>query len=103
MGRRKKQRSATLAEVHPDWVVSEEIQINGRNVVRGTELSITAERGRFLFVKHVQTPTAEWIDVIGGPKGIKMFRSFRPDRVKRVHWKNKLRESFKHSEKLESS
>jgi hypothetical protein len=103
MGRSKKKRSRTLEEVHPDWVVSEEIQINGRNVAKGTELSIVEERGRFIFVKHVQTPTAEWIDVIGGPKGVRVFRSFRSDRVKRVHWKNKLRESFKNSEKLESS
>jgi hypothetical protein len=103
MGRRKKKRSNTLEEAHPDWVVTEEIQINGRNVVAGTELSISDERGRFVFVKHVQTPTAEWVDVIGGPKGVRVFRSFRTERVKRVHWKNKLRESFKYSEKRESS
>lgn len=95
MGRRKKKRSADIAEIHPDWVISEEVQINGRNVVAGTELSITSERGRFKFVKHVQTPTAEWIDVIGGPERYKVFRSFRTDRVKRVHWKNRMRESTK--------
>jgi len=95
MGRRKKKQSNTLAEVHPDWVVSEEVQINGRNVVVGTELSITEERGRFKFLKHVKTPTAEWIDVIGGPEKYRMCRSFRPDRVKRVHWKTKMRESQK--------
>lgn len=91
MGRRKKKRCNEISEIHPDWVISDEIQINGRNVVAGTELSITSERGRFKFVKHVQTPTAEWIDVIGGPERYKIFRSFRPDRVKRVHWKNKMR------------
>lgn len=79
--------------MHPDWVVSEEIQINGRNVVVGTELSIVDERGRFRFLQHVQTPTAEWIDVIGGPEKVRMYRSFRPERVKRVHWKNRMRES----------
>jgi len=92
MGRRKKKIS-NLAEAHPDWVVSEEIQINGRNVVVGTELSISNERGRFKFIKHVKTPTAEWIDVIGGPEKYRMCRSFRLDRVRRVHWKNKMRES----------
>jgi hypothetical protein len=103
MGRNKKKRSKTLEEVHPDWTVTEEMQINGRNVTKGTELSITEERGRFVFIKHVQTPATEWIDVIGGPKGVRVFRSFRTDRVKRVHWKNRLRESFKNSEKPESS
>lgn len=95
MGRKKKKRSNSLEEMHPDWVISKEIQINGRNVVVGTELSITDERGRFKFLQHVQTPTAEWIDVIGGPTGTRMFRSFRSERVKRVHWKNKMRESAK--------
>lgn len=103
MGRRKKKRSNSLEEVHPDWVVTDEMQINGRYVVAGTELSIENERGRFVFVKHVQTPTAEWVDVIGGPKGVRVFRSFRTEKVKRVHWKNKLRESFKDSGKPESS
>lgn len=96
MGRKKK-KANSLADVHPDWIVSEEMQINGRNVVVGTELSITNERGRFKFIKYVQTPTAEWIDVIGGPEKCRMCRSFRPDRVKRVHWKNKMRASKKES------
>lgn len=92
MGRRRK-KPAPLSEVHPDWVVSDRIQINGRYVTAGTELSIIDERGRSRFIKHVQTPTAEWIDVVGGMSGHKAFRSFRSDRVKRVHWKNKLREN----------
>lgn len=95
MGKSKKKKINLLSDIHPDWVITEEIQINGRNVVVGTELSITEERGRFKFVKHVRTPTAEWIDVVGGSTGHKSFRSFRPDRVKRVHWKNRLRESVK--------
>lgn len=89
----QRKKPPTLAEVHPDWVISEEMQINGRNVSAGTELSITNEKGRFLFIKHVTTPTAEWIDVIGGATGHKASRSFRSDRVKRVHWKNKTREN----------
>lgn len=92
---RKKKKTNRLEEVHPDWIVSEEIQINGRNVSAGTELSILGERGRFLFVKHVQTPTAEWIDVVGGVERYKVFRSFRSNKVKRVHWKNKTRENSK--------
>lgn len=94
MGRKKKEKPVPV-NMHPDWVISEEMQINGRNVVVGTELSILDERGRFKFIQHVKTPTAEWIDVIGGPDKYRMYRSFRPERVKRVHWKNKMRESTK--------
>jgi hypothetical protein len=94
MGRsKKKKRSNPLSEVHPDWVVTDQIQINGRYVSAGTELSILGERGRFIFIKHVQTPTAEWIDVVGGPERYRAYRSFRSDRVKRVHWKNRTRQN----------
>jgi hypothetical protein len=103
MGRTKKKRSNSLEEVHPDWIVSDEIQVHGRKVSKGTELSIISERGRFRFVKHVRTPTAEWIDVVGGMKGVSMSRSFRVEKIKTVHWKNRLRESQKPIEKLESS
>lgn len=71
-----------------NWEVSTEMQINGRYVEPGTELKIQGERGRFRFIKHVLTSTAEWIDVWGGPKGAESIRSFRTDRVKRVHYKN---------------
>jgi hypothetical protein len=66
---------------------------NGRNLVKGTELSIRDERGRFQFIRHVYNPRldVEWIDVVGGPNGSKQYRSFNPQRVKRVHWKNKIR------------
>lgn len=71
-----------------DWEVSTEMQINGRYVEPGTELKISGERGRFRFVKHVVASSGEWIDVWGGPKGSESMRSFRSDRVKRVHYKN---------------
>jgi hypothetical protein len=93
MGKSKKKKSNLLSEIHPDWVVTEQIQINGRYVSSGTELSILGERGRFVFIKHVQTPTAEWIDVVGGPERHRTYRSFRSDRVKRVHWKNRTRQN----------
>ena len=69
--------------------VTTELQINGRNVAVGTELSIKGERGRFRFLKHMATATTEWIDVWGGPSGREQMRSFRPDRVKTVHYVNK--------------
>jgi len=86
MGRRKK----AVKEDNPsaDWEITYEMQINGRNVEPGTELKIEGERGRFRFIKHVVSGDAEWVDVWGGPKHAQQWRSFRVDRVKRVHYKN---------------
>ena len=70
------------------WVINEEIQLNGRNVTKGTELKITGERGRYRFMKQVLNGDKEWIDVYGGPKGAESIRSFRSERVKTVHYKN---------------
>ena len=93
MGRRKK--VVNLDAYVPEWVVSETIKVNGRVVEQNTELSIKGESGRFLFIKHVKTPTCEWIDCIGGKnERYKQFRSFRPDQIKTVHWKNKTRKNI---------
>lgn len=70
------------------WICETEIQVNGRNVSFGTELKIRGVRGRFRFVKKVTTPTTEWIDVWGGPKGAESMRSFRLGQIKTVHYKN---------------
>lgn len=75
------------AEFPEDWVVSTEIQVHGRHVVPGTELKIAGKRGRFRFIKHVQTSTTEWVDVWGGPVGGEQWGSFHVDKVKRVHSK----------------
>jgi len=84
MGKKKK------VVAHPtSWIVSSEIQVNGRIVSVGTEVSIRGESGRFRFMKHVKTDTSEWIDVIGGKKGYSTYRSFTVDRVKTVHYKNR--------------
>ena len=92
MGRRKNKKETVRADAH--WVVTTELQINGRNVVPGTELKIAGERGRFRFIKHVDTGEAVWIDVWGGPKGGETWRSFRPDQVKTVHYKNRTTENL---------
>jgi len=70
-----------------DWEEYNHASIRGRHVTRGTELSIRGERGRFRFLKRVVRPAlgVEWIDVWGGPKGAPQWRSFHPDRVRRVH------------------
>lgn len=87
MGRKKKPANETVsASAH--WIVKEEVMINNRHVGRGTELSISGERGRFRFLKHVVNGDKEWIDVVDKFKSI---RSFRPEQVKRVHYKNKIR------------
>ena len=102
MGRRKK---VDIKENDPseNWVITESMVVNGRHVEKGTEISIKDERGRYQFVRHVYNPRVdvEWIDVVGGRKGVKEFRSFRPDRVKRVHWKNKMRPSKDSAKKVE--
>lgn len=94
MGRKKKPtHAADYVNPSAHWVVSEEWTTHGRNLIKGTEVSIRGERGRFQFVRHVYNPKneKEWVDVIGGPTGTKQFRSFHPERIKTVHWKNKIR------------
>lgn len=90
MGRKKKDSGPRVPRPDDLWVITTELQINGRYVSKGTELKIQGERGRFRFIKHVKTEAdIEWIDVWGGPKGAESIRSFRPDRIKTVHYKNK--------------
>ena len=96
MGRRKKSVDQTPAVPSPTahWITSEEIMLHGRHVIRGSELSIKGERGRFNFIKHVLNPKtgSEWIDVVGGPTGYKTMRSFHIDKIRRVHNKVKTKE-----------
>lgn len=87
MGRRKKSTAEVTGSIK-DWEITTEIQINGRNVEPGTELKIKGERGRFRFIKYVVAPEGSWIDVWGGTKHAQQLRSFRLDRVARVHYKN---------------
>jgi len=96
MPRRRKSKTPPEPRPNDNWVVSEDYEANGRKIQRDTELSITGESGRFRFMRHVLNPDSatEWIDVIGGPKGYKQVRSFRPDRIKRVHWKKKTGENL---------
>lgn len=104
---KKKPTLPAIPKPNDGWIIRTEIQINGRNVTPGTELKITGERGRFRFIKYVQTDTSEWIDVVGGPKGVDQLRSFYPDRVKTVHVKNRtdanLAQEFKVKRKIQLS
>ena len=95
MGRKKKLVSPAL---HPDWKYLEEVKINGRILVKGTEFSVKGERGRFRFSRYVITSKSEWIDCIGGPKGYEKMRSFSPSSVRRVHVKRTTRSNARKSE-----
>ena len=88
MARRKK---AQPQEPRPNdhWTVTTELQINGRNVIPGTELKIYGERGRFVFMKHVDTGSSSWIDVWGGPYKSEKLRSFAIEQVQTVHYKKR--------------
>lgn len=95
MGRKKKVLPSETNHYDPSahWIISEEWTANGRNLIKGTELTIRGERGRFQFIRHIYNPKLDvsWVDVIGGSKGLRQWRSFSPERIKTVHWKNKLR------------
>lgn len=103
MGRKKKSNLPEGQKPNDDWVYLTEIQINGRHVSRGTELKISGERGRFRFMQHVTNSKGiSWVDVWGGPKGAENCRSFYPERIKRVHYKNQTvaNLAIEHKEKL---
>jgi len=63
---------------------------NGRLVERGTEISIV-KHGRMTFLGHVRNIAsgAEWVDCVDKNKQI---RSFRPEQIKRIHYKKKMGE-----------
>jgi hypothetical protein len=74
------------------WTRRCQYVVNRRTLRRGTEVSIRGERGRFRFLGAVETSTgALWLDFIGGPAKAEKWRSFHPDRVRRVHRINKTR------------
>ncbi|WP_036959210.1 hypothetical protein [Promicromonospora kroppenstedtii] len=72
-----------------DWTRSTtHTSAKGRHIGPGTEFSVYGEPGRFRFVEHVTTPAGvEWVTGHGGPRKVRVCRSFRPERIKRVHTK----------------
>lgn len=85
-------RAKSKAPVKPlpeGWVETFTFSWNNRHIVPGTELSITGQRGRFRFVKHIKTEKTEWIEVLGGK--LNVFRSFHPDKIKTVHRLTRMR------------
>lgn len=105
MAKKKKETVPAAPKPCDAWEIITEMQINGRNVTKGTELKIAGERGRFRFIKFVRTDKGvEWVDVHGGPKGAECLRSFRLDRIKTVHYKNKtdFHLAAEHKEKMKA-
>jgi hypothetical protein len=89
--RRLSQYSIERNDPRAGWTVVTEYTINGRHIGPGSECSIAGERGRFRFVKAVTTQSgAHYLDFIG-PYG---FRSFYPERVRRVHRIMKTRQNL---------
>lgn len=63
-----------------------------RRLEPGTEVSISGERGRFRFQGESTTGTGRVVyHFVGGVAGHECFRSFYPERVKRVHRINRTR------------
>lgn len=63
---------------------------NGRRLIRGTEVSVRGERGRFRFINAQVTSTGKIVlNFVGGVAGHETFRSFYPERVRRVHRLNR--------------
>jgi hypothetical protein len=78
------------------WIKQGQYVVNRRRLIRGTEVSIRGERGRFRFIQAVETPAgAVWLDFIGGPAKAEKWRSFHPDRVRRVHRIQKTRANLR--------
>lgn len=105
MGRKNKASEPLIPRPNAEWEYKTEIQVHGRNITPGTELKIIGERGRYRFIRFVKnTNGAEWIDVWGGPKGAEQWRSFKLDRIKRVHYKNQTVENLaaEHKAKLKA-
>ena len=82
----KRKTVAPTATLTDGWTISDRTVVNGRHVSIGTQVSVTGERGRFEFVRHVVNGDHEWLDVRDRDA---RWRSFSPDRIRRVHYKRK--------------
>ena len=70
-----------------------EVRIEGKHpLVTGKEVTFRGERGRFKFkwAREMEDGRYE-LTVYGGTKRYQSYRTFTSDRVKAVHYKEKLR------------
>ena len=103
---RKRRRSRTKGVPEPhrvdpsaDWTRRYEYQVHGRYLAVGTEVSIKGESGRFRFQYAIEKPDGTvWLEFIGGRKGCEVFRSFYPERVRRVHRLKRTRANHERTE-----
>lgn len=64
----------------------EDVVANNRHLVPGVEVSISRERGRFRFVNASVTSAGKLVcNFVGGAANHEVFRSFYPERIRRVH------------------
>lgn len=63
-----------------------DVQVNGRWLNIGSEVSVTGERGRFRYLGHSKSSDGKLIlNFLGGSNGHELMRSFYPERIKTVH------------------
>jgi hypothetical protein len=64
----------------------EAIEVCGQVLTPGTMVSISGSRGRFRYIRSTTTSEGKTVlDFIGGTSGHDVWRSFYPERVRRVH------------------
>jgi hypothetical protein len=84
-------RKKYVPELPEGWSEDTRVQVHGRWMEPGTEVTVMGLRGRFRFVKQVTTPTSTWLQVWGGKKGFEKMHSVSPERVKTVHRLTRMR------------
>lgn len=94
----KRRRPACEHRYRDDWIITTEVKVNGRWLRPGTEFKVKGERGRMRFVRHVEYigGNVSWVDCFDKNK---QFRSFRKDRITRIHSKNQTRENHREDDK----
>lgn len=80
-----------LTDYMTDRVFS--LKVDGKHPLElNKEVSFKGERGRFRFKWARQRADGSWdVTVFGGTKRYQAFRTFPADRIKSVHYKEKLR------------
>jgi len=72
-----------------EWTISHRVQVNGRWLTPGVEVTVNRIKGRLVFLRHVTTPCGnEWLDFMSG----KGTRSAKIDEVATVHRARKERQ-----------